>query len=48
MLFAAKQTNRGFPGGLLVKIHLAMRGTQVRSLVQEDPTYLRATTEPVF
>ena len=26
-----------------LRIHLAMQGTLVRYLVQEDPTYLRAT-----
>ena len=33
----------GFPGGLTAKNPPANTGTQVRSLVQEDPICLRAT-----
>ena len=36
----------GFPGGPVVENHLPMQGTQVGSLVQEDPT-CRWTTQPV-
>ena len=37
----------GFPDGRVVKICLPMQETRVQSLIQEDPTYLRAT-EPVY
>ena len=33
----------GFPGGAVVKNPPANQGTQVRVLVQEDPTCRRAT-----
>ena len=34
---------KGFPGGTVAKIHLAMWWTWVQSLVQEDSTCCRAT-----
>ena len=36
-------TTRGFPGGSVVKNTLAVQETQVRSLIQEDPTCCGAT-----
>ena len=38
-----KITLRGFPGGSVLRIRLAMQGTQVQSLLQEDPTCSEAT-----
>ena len=35
-----------FPGGAVVRIHLPMQGTRVRTLVREDPT-CRGATKPV-
>ena len=44
MVTSFKTVLLGFPGGLLVKnLPLPMQETQVRSLIKEDPTYLRAT-----
>ena len=38
--YLKKTTLGDFPGGTVdKKIHLPIQGTQVRSLVQEDPTY---------
>ena len=36
----------GFPRAQWLRIHLPRQGTQVRALVQEDPTY-RGATKPV-
>ena len=38
-----KQESGDFPGGAVVKYLLPMQGTQVRALVQEDPTCCGAT-----
>ena len=46
-----EKTERGFPGGQWLRICLAMQGTLVQSLVQEDATGQLSpctTTEPVF
>ena len=37
---------RGLPRGSVIKDPLAKQETQVQSLIQEDPTCLRATHEP--
>ena len=41
-----KGQKRGFPGGAVIRNHLPMQGTRVRSLVREDPT-CRGATKPV-
>ena len=38
-----KSSNRVSPVAQWLRIHLPMQGTQVRALVQEDPTCCRAT-----
>ncbi|KAJ8780507.1 hypothetical protein J1605_011508 [Eschrichtius robustus] len=39
----ARPRKWGFPGGAVVKNRLPMQGTQVRALIQEDPTCCGAT-----
>ena len=47
MKIPSKTKNKGFPGGSVVRNPPANVGDRVQSLVQEDPTYHRAT-KPVY
>ena len=43
-VFSQKMKIKGFPGGWMVKKETCVScGTQVRSLIWEDPTWLRGT-----